>query len=794
MMGDVFVNALARKQIEQALRQARQELDLTLNSISDALWTGEVNQDGQIEYRYMSPVIEKITGRSIEYFKPFKSAWTHIIHPEDINTVEDAWSSLQKDQLHFVELQFRIVLPDGSIRWVRNSLTGTHLSDGHVRLDAVLSDITERKHAEEGLRQRYDIEGLVTNLTTKFINVESRMVDRQIQNALKAIGEYTGLDRCYIVLLTSDGNEIERRYDWAVTDIDGTYTGAYLSLAPFHWSMSILRRFQTVYVPRMDDLPPDAAYEKAYWISNGVHSVLNIPLGMNDKLVGYLGFASDTVEKEWAEEDIRLLRLMGDVFTNVLARRKAEEALIERESQYRLLADGITDVVALHELDGSFVYVSPSAEKLIGRRPAELIGIAPAEVILEEDWLPVKHAVDSRLSQGQDVTIQWRCQGVDGSLIWMETSLHPILKEDRPFRYLSTSRNVTERKQAEEALHEANRQLQVSIVEMEQRNQEVTLLNEMGDLLQGCLNVQDVYQIVEVYCPRLFSDFSGAVLMTNPSRKLVETMATWGNVAKELAFNPEQCWALRRGRIHSVNITGPDLICEHVTLADNMSYLCIPMAAQGETLGIFHLQAPKGQFEARRQQLAIMLAERLSLALSNLRLRDILQRQSIRDALTGLFNRRYMETTVERELRQAARQKESIGFIMMDIDYFKDFNDSYGHGAGDLLLSALGDYLQANIRASDIACRYGGDEFVLILPQASISDTYERAEQIRQGVNKLTVDFGSSDQNSITISMGIAAYPDHGFTMDRLLSVADKALYSAKNSGRDQICIAPHLE
>jgi diguanylate cyclase (GGDEF)-like protein/PAS domain S-box-containing protein len=789
MMGDVFVNALARKQTELALRQARQELDLTLNSISDALWTGEMDSDGNLQYRFMSPVMEKITGRKNDYFKPSKKAWFNIIHPDDTGAVKEAWKRLQKDQLHYIEVQFRIILPDGGIRWVRESMTGTRLSNQRIRLDAVLSDITEQKRAEEELRQRYAIEGLITTLTTRFINVESGEVDRQIQSALQAIGEFTGLDRCYIVMLSPDGYNIDSRYDWAVAD--SSYVGPYMSLKPYNWAMSILRRFETLYVPRMDELPPEAAIEKEYWLSRGIRSILNIPLVMDDRLIGYFGFASDAFEKEWAEEDIRLLRLMGDVFTNVLARRKAEEALIEREAQYRLLADGITDIVALHELNGSIVYISPSAEKITGRSPADLMGVLPAEVILPEDWLPVKHAVDSRLSQGQDLTIQWRCLSIDGSYIWMETSLHPIFKEDRPFRYLSTSRNITERKQAEEALYEANQQLQVSIVEMEQRNQEVTLLNEMGDLLQGCLSVLDVYQIVEVYCPRLFEDFSGALLMTNPSRKQVEAMAAWGGVTKKMLFKPDQCWALRRGRIHSVNLNGPDLVCEHVRVEKDMAYLCIPMAAQGETLGVFYLQGKKEQFLPRQQQLAIMLAERLSLALSNLRLRDILQRQSIRDALTGLYNRRYMETTVERELRQAARQKEPIGFIMMDLDHFKDFNDTYGHGAGDLLLTALGEYLQNNIRAGDIACRYGGDEFVLILPQASINDTCERAEELREGIKKLAMDFGSTNQGEVTVSMGVAAYPDHGFSMDRLLSIADKALYRAKNIGRDRIAIAP---
>jgi diguanylate cyclase (GGDEF)-like protein/PAS domain S-box-containing protein len=789
MMGDVFMNALARKQTEIALRQARQELDQTLNSISDALWSGEIDAEDNLRYRLISPVIEKITGRPVEYFKTYKKAWLKIIHPDDIHPVRSAWKRLRKDQLHFIEILFRIILPNDDIRWVRESLTRTHLSGDRMRVDAVLSDISEQKRAEEELRQRYTFERVITSLTTRFINVTSVEVDQQIKHALQAIGEFIHIDRCCVVLLAPDGYTIERRYDWAASgshDFD-----APISLKPYHWSMGMLHRLETVYVPHLDDLPPEAGAEKADWISQGVRSVLHIPLILDDRLIGFFGFASDSVEKEWAEEDIRLLRLVGDMFTNVLVRRKAEEALIEREAQYRLLADNIADVVALHELNGAIVYVSPSAEKITGRKSSELIGKTPSDVLLPEDWQLAKPVVDNWLIQGEDLTIQSRCLDKDGKITWIESSLHMIHKDGKPFRILSTTRNITERKQAEEALSEANRQLQISIIEMEQRNRVEAQLNEMGDLLQGCLSVEDVYQIVEVYCPRLFENISGALLMINHSHKQVETAAAWGNAKKTLNFRPDQCWSLRRGRVHSNNLPGPDLVCEHVKHQDEMAYLCIPMAAQGETLGIFHLIGKKDQFLPRQQQLAVMLAERLSLALSNQRLREILQRQSIRDSLTGLFNRRYMETTVERELRQAERKQEPVGFIMMDLDHFKEFNDTYGHGAGDRLLSALGEYVQNSIRASDIACRYGGDEFVLIMPQASIDDTRERAEQLRQGIKKLTAGFGTTDQGIVTVSMGVAAYPDNGFSMERLLSIADKALYQAKNMGRDHIAVAP---
>lgn len=191
-----------------------------------------------------------------------------------------------------------------------------------------------------------------------------------------------------------------------------------------------------------------------------------------------------------------------------------------------------------------------------------------------------------------------------------------------------------------------------------------------------------------------------------------------------------------------------------------------------------------------RQRLAHVVGEQLSLALANLKLRETLRDQSIRDPLTGLFNRRYLEETFERDLQRAARNHSSLGVIMLDVDYFKSFNDTLGHEAGDAVLRELGGFLARCIRGADIACRYGGDEFVLILPDSPLEMSQRRAEELREGVAALPVHFRGRPLGPTTVSLGVAAFPDHGLDKEALLRIADAALYRAKHEGRNRAVTA----
>ena len=167
-----------------------------------------------------------------------------------------------------------------------------------------------------------------------------------------------------------------------------------------------------------------------------------------------------------------------------------------------------------------------------------------------------------------------------------------------------------------------------------------------------------------------------------------------------------------------------------------------------------------------------------------------LREESVRDVLTGLFNRRYLEETLAREVKRAAREAYSLGVIMIDIDHFKKINDTHGHAAGDAFLKELGKFLKEQIRQYDIACRFGGEEFVLMLPEISLDLAKERAESMREKAKRLRVQYKDHTLDPVTISLGVAVFPEHGSTGEAVLKAADEALYKAKREGRDRVVAA----
>jgi diguanylate cyclase (GGDEF)-like protein len=321
----------------------------------------------------------------------------------------------------------------------------------------------------------------------------------------------------------------------------------------------------------------------------------------------------------------------------------------------------------------------------------------------------------------------------------------------------------------------------------------------MADMLQACQTSEEAYKTIGLFMPSFFPDDAGALYMLNNSRNLFEAVASWGQTPPTLAaFAPDECWSVRRGHLHRVVNPQDALPCRHVVRTVAGGYLCVPLIAQGETLGVFHLRpGPSAEdlppeSAAGRDQLALTLAEDMAMALANLRLRETLRSQAIRDPLTGLFNRRYLEETMEREINRVKRQETYLGVIMMDLDHFKRYNDTFGHSAGDELLRALSNLLKSHIRGEDIACRYGGEEFLLILPGISLEVALARAESLRQAVKEMHQH--SPGLEPTTLSLGVAVYPAHGDTGLHLIKAADVALYRAKQAGRDQVMAAEFTE
>jgi diguanylate cyclase (GGDEF)-like protein len=236
-----------------------------------------------------------------------------------------------------------------------------------------------------------------------------------------------------------------------------------------------------------------------------------------------------------------------------------------------------------------------------------------------------------------------------------------------------------------------------------------------------------------------------------------------------------------------------------VHFAGAANYLCVPLIAQGETLGVLYIEdraslvasSPEAmQFERTTlQRRASAVAERVSLALANLKLRELLRNQSIRDPLTGLFNRRYLEESLNRELHRANRTRRSVSLVMLDLDHFKHFNDTFGHQVGDILLKEVANVIKGRVRAGDLACRFGGEEFSLIIAEIDTAGTYRCVDNIRDAIKHLSLHHRGQTLGTITVSAGIATYPAHGESAEDLVRAADEALYRAKKAGRDCIVV-----
>jgi diguanylate cyclase (GGDEF)-like protein len=224
------------------------------------------------------------------------------------------------------------------------------------------------------------------------------------------------------------------------------------------------------------------------------------------------------------------------------------------------------------------------------------------------------------------------------------------------------------------------------------------------------------------------------------------------------------------------------------------------MVAQGNTVGVLTLEfdcvamrrcdSNAENFRDSLQQLAANAASQIALSLASLQLRDTLREQSIRDPLTRLFNRRFLEESLERELQLAHRKKHGVAVLFLDIDHFKKFNDTFGHDAGDKVLQALADLFRAFFRSTDICCRYGGEEFAVILPESTSQDATARADALRSEVKNLRLQYKNETLGPLSLSAGVAAFPEHGLTSGELLRIADQCLYESKSRGRDIVTVA----
>jgi len=491
--------------------------------------------------------------------------------------------------------------------------------------------------------------------------------------------------------------------------------------------------------------------------------------------------------------------VLGVVLVTSFADKRFSRQAVElrsSESRYRQIIETTLDAFLEVDSNGSITDWSTQAEATFGWKRSEIIGQGISRIIvLDRDRKPDANALRDFLGFE------------DGALQRKRLEMTALYKDRREFPVELTIsaivlgeahlfaifvHDVTVRKHEHELLTAA-------LHESETIARERAELGNMADLFQTCQTVTEACKVAESVLPPIFEFRPGILYLTNSSRNLIENAATWsGCSTSEDAFDPGDCWALRLGKPYDGGDPNSPLKCSHVRPNLTGDYLCVPLVAQGETLGVLYLEDQKSSLapiETRMvlrehlQMRAIAVSERISLSLANLKLREMLRGQSIRDALTGLFNRRYFEESLNRELSRAGRLHRPVALVMIDVDHFKQFNDTFGHQAGDMLLREVASVFKTRIRAGDLACRYGGEEFALIVADSDSQGARVCTESVRHSIGALDLHHHGQFLGTVTISAGIASFPIHGSNPEDLISSADQALYKAKKAGRDCVVV-----
>jgi diguanylate cyclase (GGDEF)-like protein len=469
------------------------------------------------------------------------------------------------------------------------------------------------------------------------------------------------------------------------------------------------------------------------------------------------------------------------------------------------------DGVAIADASGESLYFNPAARTILGLPGGDIattVGSHGAALYrlndfspLPEDELPLVLALRGQVTRDVELFVR-SAAAADGALICMSA---------RPLRDaagqivggIAVFHDVGARKRAEQELLITNQMLGGWVAELERRAALSLLMNDMANLLQSCRTMEEFHAVVSRFAGRIFEREPGAIFLVNSSRSAIERVVSWAsNPASDREFAPDACWALRRGRMHRAggDRLGPD--CGHVAPGSSGEYLCIPMMGQGEALGVLHVHLPRAQegavqadlraaMEESHLRTTIAVTEHIGLALANLRLRETLRMQAIRDPLTGLFNRRYMEESLSREIARSERASSPLAAVMIDIDHFRDFNENFGHAAADVALRETCQVLRDMARPEDIACRFGGEELVLIMPDTTVEQAATRAEEIRVAVADQKLYYQGASLGVVSASFGVAAFPRHARSGDELLRAADDALYQAKRGGRNCVCVRP---
>lgn len=467
------------------------------------------------------------------------------------------------------------------------------------------------------------------------------------------------------------------------------------------------------------------------------------------------------------------------------------ESLRRSDENFRNIIDVAPIGTAIISPGGKYLHVNRTMCEILHYNDEEFRNMTIQQTSYTDDVKATEDIMRQLLAgEIKIANLEKRYVRKDGGIIWAIVSISLLRdNEGNPLNFISQIIDVSDRIQNEKKMNELNRQTLETLNELKQIEYEESQLNKLNAMLQLCLTPEEAYPRISLIAQDILPELSGGLSIFNKSNQNMETVIQWGkDQLLQSTFIPIDCLAIRGGFIIIEDDPKKFILSSHFISLPKGGYIELPLIVQEELVGVMHLFAPAGQATTKHQQdLAITFSNIVKLALANISLRESLRELSLRDALTGLFNRRFLDETLARELVKIVREKNTLCVCMLDIDDFKKINDTSGHDAGDKVLKIIGSLLKQNFRGSDIPCRFGGEEFLVIMLTSTLQDSVKRMNQFRTKIKNESLFFKGQLLPKITVSIGIAEAPQHGITIEEIIRAADEALYIAKQSGKDKV-------
>ncbi len=791
-LGMVIVEDITQSKLqEEQLRQSEQRFQSLVEAIPDMIILAR--KDGWIIDIKPAPEV-KTWLNPLQYVHRY---YSELPLPKELQVRVMSAFNKAFEQRQPQQVEYQLIFPDG-IRDYEARLVAMNDEQGF----AIVRDVTERKKMERELKHRDVLLEAINEVATLLLNPNDW--DQAMQEVLRRLVQTLEVRRGRLFKhnTSKSGSYATLLVEWTQPQLS-SHAQQHPSHKYGYQTFASSTSPQTIQV--LDTLLKKECV-KSLWVDLEINphqalpeneplSIILIPIFIQANFWGMISFDAYDSKRTWTKTEEEVLHIAADIIGVAIQRKHTEEALQYSEELYRGVISTSPDAILYTDLEGNIILANQQAANLIGfQKSKELIGKNLSDMMshTERDQF-LQHL----LSSAADEPVRnYECllTRQPGLRFPAEFSAMNIKnKQGNTNGIIMIFRDITERKMTESAVATTVEQLRSYVEILKQRSTTLTQVNELISKLQNCDTLEEIFAACEEAFNRIFPNQGGVLYHLSRASRKYEICAKWGSSHHHPPLLPaKNCPAIHRCQ---TILTSDDYQKNPCPFGDNPPYICMPLRNGKEVLGVFYMQGISDRpSEAWKLQVINTIVENLSLTIINLSLRERLHYQSTHDTLTGLYNRVYLEEAFKHEINRARRYQRPLCLLLIDLDDFKTTNDLYGHKAGDAILKEFGQFLLSRVRSIDIACRYGSDEFVIIMPETTALDGKRRAEELLNAARTFTFRTKETQLEGISLSISIAAFPQHGDSLESLIKAADTALIFSKKQNQGKVSIAGEEE